>query len=165
MRKKILTTLAMMAFASTSFAAVTYDDEGVGFVGKGDVQIVYGWNNKQLQDNADLVQFRVNSTVVTEVSWECTNANNDNTQERERTTTNTIQGVFEEEARLRNQITGFNLNGWEGAATVSSDTEGPQLNSCPSGPWSLSTAAGDPEVISIMGGVQVSIDGTEWLDL
>ena len=53
-------------------------------------------------------------------------------------------------ARVRNQITGFNLNGYVGdpVVTSSSSTEGPPLNSCPSGPWTLTTAAGDPVEVS-----------------
>jgi hypothetical protein len=147
--------------------AVTFDPEsGNGFVGKGDVQLVYGWNNKALQDNAEVVQFRANSEVVTEVSWTCTNSNNQNTQERERTTTTTLQGLVESAARdKKNQVTGFFLEGFDGEPTDSSETEGNQLNSCPSGPWSLTTPAGDPEVISTSGGLQVSIDGDEWIDL
>src|ERR671918_1859956 len=42
--------------------------DGTGFVGKGDVQLIFGWNNKALQDNAGSVEFRANSTVVTETT-------------------------------------------------------------------------------------------------
>jgi hypothetical protein len=88
------------------------------------------------------------STVVTERTWICTNSNNQSTQERERTTTTSIQGVLESVARERNQITGFTLSGYDGTPTSSSTTAGNQLNSCPGGPWTLTTPAGDPEVIS-----------------
>jgi hypothetical protein len=158
-------TLALSAMVV--FAAVTFDPiTGEGFVGKGDVQLAYGWNNKALQHNADDVDFRANSVVVTEVSWICTNSNNENTQERERTTTTSIAGVVSSVARVKNQITGFNLTGYSGTPTESSTTEGNPLNSCPSGPWSLTTPAGDPEVVSSTGGgLEVSIDGDEWFPL
>jgi hypothetical protein len=136
-----------------------------GFVGKGDVQLIYGWNNKALQDNAAAVQFRASSEVVTERSWVCTNANNQNTQERERSTTTSTQGVVSSIARERNQITGFNLTGYSGTPTESSSTEGPPVNSCPSGPWSLTSPAGDPTVVSSESHVQVSRDGTNWFNL
>jgi hypothetical protein len=56
--------------AGAVFAAVTFDPEtGTGFVGKGDVQTAFGWNNKQLQDNAGLVQFR--ATTTSETTWTC----------------------------------------------------------------------------------------------
>jgi hypothetical protein len=166
-KKALVMGLAVcVAMVSVVYAAVIIDDEGIGFVGKGDVQLVYDWNNKDLQDNAEDVQFRMNSEVVTEVSWICTNSNNDNIQERERTTTTASYGLLESVARLKNQTTGFNLNGWdEDTFESSSFTDGPAINSCPSGPWSLTTPAGDPEVVSLIGGLQVSIDGIDWYDL
>src|SRR5215204_1584872 len=119
--------MLMGAFSlPTAFAAVTFDPTtGTGFVGKGDVQTALGWNNKQLQDNAGSLQFTFVSTTVTEVSWICTNDRNENTQERERTTTTDTSGVVSSVARERNQITGFNLNGFTGTPTTDSSTEGP----------------------------------------
>lgn len=86
--------------------------------------------------------------MVTEVSWVCTNERNENIQERERTTTTSITGVLSAAARERNQITGFNLTGYSGTPTENSSTEGNPLNSCPSGPWTLTAPVGDPEVVS-----------------
>jgi hypothetical protein len=164
--KSILAAAACAAAGYVAYAAVTIEDDGTGFVGKGDVQLVYGWNNKQLQDNAESVDFRVNREEVTEVSWECTNPNNEKVQERARTTTTSIAGVVSAVARERNQITGFDLTGYKGTPTIgSSVTEGPAVNSCPSGFWTLTTPAGVPEVVSSTGGLQVSIDGEKWVDL
>ncbi|MFN3514759.1 MAG: hypothetical protein ACK41C_17070 [Phenylobacterium sp.] len=159
-----LAAVSAALISSAALAAVTFDPAtGTGFVGKGDVQLVYGWNNKALQDNAGSVQFRANATTVTEVSWICTNSNNEQTQERARTTTTEVQGVVTSVARERNQITGFNLNGYSGTPTQSSETEGPPLNSCPSGPWTLTTPAGAPEVVGGgADGLEVSTDGTTW---
>jgi hypothetical protein len=78
-KKFIQATVALALCATvgiTCYAAVTIDLlTGEGFVGKGDVQLAFNWNNKQLQDNADGVSFSVESTVATEVSWTCTNTN------------------------------------------------------------------------------------------
>lgn len=157
---------AMAVTATVAFASVTFDPvTGTGFVGKGEVQTVFGWNNRALQSNADDVQFRSASEVVTEVSWTCTNSNNQNEQIRERTTTTTIAGVLSAVARERNQITGFILDGYDGDPTESSQSQGNQLNSCPGGPWSLTMPAGDPEVVSSTGGLQVSVNGMDWYDL
>jgi hypothetical protein len=167
-RSIILACAAVAVFATATLAAVNFDPgTGTGFVGKGDVQLVFGWNNKQLQDNASSVQFRSSSEVVTEVSWECTNTNNDNIQERARTSTTTVAGVLSAEGRdNKGKITGFILNGYDGDPTETSVTDGPELNTCPSGPWTLTTPAGDPEVIGVgASGLQVSIDGTAWADL
>jgi hypothetical protein len=151
--KRIAAAAAAAGFAlvlsAGSAMAYTFDSEaGTGFVGKGEVQLALNYNNKQLQDNAASLQFASVSTVVTERTWICTNSNNQSTQERERTTTTSIQGVLESVARERNQITGFTLSGYDGTPTSSSTTAGNQLNSCPGGPWTLTTPAGDPEVIS-----------------
>jgi hypothetical protein len=160
-------TAGLMMIATGAMAAVDFDPlTGTGFVGKGEVQEAFGWNNRQLQLNVDDVQFQVASELVTEVSWECTNANNDNVQERERTTTTSVQGVLESTARERNQVTGFILQGYDGEpVTGDSKTEGPQLNSCPSGPWTLTTPAGQPEVVSSTSTFQVSIDGENWINI
>jgi hypothetical protein len=159
--------LAIGLAASSAGAAVTFDPAtGSGFVGKGDVQLLFGWNNKSLQDKADSLQFRAATEVVSEVSWICTNTNNENTQEREQATTTTVQGVVSSVARERNQITGFVLTSYAGDVSVTTgSTEGPALNSCPGGPWTLSTPAGEPEIVSTEGGLQVSADGQEWLVL
>jgi hypothetical protein len=147
-----LALVACLAAAITSYAAVILDDNGNGFVGKGDVQTVFGWNNTQLQNNAAGLTFEYNadSIVVTERSWICTNTNNENTQERDRTTTTTMTVSHPESmiARVKNQITGFNLTAGVGTSSSSSSTEGPMLNSCPGGPWALTTPAGDPVEIS-----------------
>jgi hypothetical protein len=167
-KRSIFAAVAAVAvMATAAYAIVTFDPQtGAGFVGKGDVQLVYGWNNKALQDNAGSVQFRATSTVVTERSWVCTNDNNQTTQERERTTTTSIQGVLDEIARVKNQITGFNLTGYDGTPTESPPvTDGPPLNSCPMGPWTLTTPAGDPVPVSSTTVVEVSINGTDWFAL
>lgn len=160
--RKWTLALALVAIgAGMALAAVTFDpDTGTGFVGKVDVQLAFGWNNALLQKNASDVTFQATSTVVTEVSWICTNDMNENTQERARTTTTEIQGVVSNIARERNQITGFNLTGYSDTPTESSTTDGPPVNSCPSGPWTLTTPAGDPEVVSSSSDLQACFDGT-----
>jgi hypothetical protein len=159
--KKLCNLVVAAAFIATSvaaYAAVIIDDEGVGFVGKGDVQLVYGWNNAQLQANAESVQFRMSS--VDETTWECFNSNNQKTQERTHTTT--IGGLVSSVARLKNQYTGFNLNGYDGGSTTT--TDGPTLNSCPSGPWSYVEGSTVTETIG-GDGLEVSIDGVNWYPL
>lgn len=144
----LVATLSIIAFASVTFDPAT----GTGFVGKGDVQLLFGWSNKQLQDNAVNFTYNAQTVTVSEVSWVCTNDKNENTQERERTTTVTdsTTGVVSATARVKNQITGFNLTGFSSSSSTSSNTtEGNPLNSCPSGNnWSLTTPAGDADIIS-----------------
>jgi hypothetical protein len=161
---RILGVLSVLVLVVLGLAVASF--EGTGFVGKGDVQEVFGWNNKALQDNAWMVKFQAKSEDVTEVTWVCTNTNNDNIQERERTTTTTVEGLLSSTSRDRNQITGFILDGYDGAPTYGTPvTEGPAVDSCPSGPWTLTTPAGDPESVSSTVGLQVSINGTDWFDI
>lgn len=167
MNKLLIATGASLALISTAaVAAITFDPAtGVGFVGKGDVQYsLGGLNNAQIQ--ALPVSFTYSATSITEVSWVCTNTKNENTQERERTTTNSITGVVASVARVRNQITGYNLTGYVGTPTVTSSSEGPALNSCPGDPgnprgnggdaWTLTTPAGDAETVVSTGGLLVN---------
>lgn len=150
--------------AGIALAIVTFDPaSGTGFVGKGDVQEVFGWNNKALQDNANSVQFRVVTEEVTETTWTCDRDAGPQTQERARTTTTETQGVVSSVARERNQITGFNLIGYEGTPTTTSTTEGPAVGSCPTN-WTV-TVGPDTETISSETNFQVSNDGTNWFDL
>jgi len=165
--KKIAIVTGIAMFATAAYAAVTLDfnpETGEGFVGKGEVQEAFGWNNRVLQQNAAQVEFRYAGETVTEVSWICTNSNNDNIQERARTTSTKTEGVVSAEARERNQVTGFILAGYDGVPTGGDSTEGNQLDSCPSGPWTLTTSAGDPEVVSSTGGLEVGFGG-EWVSL
>jgi hypothetical protein len=51
-------TVAAFALAGAAAATVTFDfGTGTGFVGKGDVQSAFGWNNAALQANAASVSF------------------------------------------------------------------------------------------------------------
>jgi hypothetical protein len=161
--------MLVIGLMSTALGAVTFDAAtGTGFVGKGDVQLVYGWNNKALQDNAPSVDFRVSS--VSETTWTCSRPHpsqpgEEIVQERSRTTT--IQGLITTVARDNSKgkdgpVTGFNLGGYEGTSTESS--EGPAVGSCPSNPSGF-TYNDDAETTSAGGGIQVTRDGTTWIDL
>jgi hypothetical protein len=146
-----------MAFAVA--AAVTFDpDTGEGFVGKGDVQLVFGWNNKQLQDNAEDVEFRVD--LVSETTWTCSRTEPQE-QIRNRHRTTTTQGVLAHVERLRNQITGFVLMGFDGDPIVEVDGHAPQ--SCGGGGFTYDE---DSEETTVVGGsLQVSRDGIDWIEL
>ena len=155
-------------------SAITFDPAtGLGFVGKGDVQYTFGWNNAQLQSNAASVMFQVNSVEISESSWTChkfagQGGTNEIIQERSRTTTTSTQGVIAHAVRERNQITGFYLTGYLGGAAQSVETDGPALNSCPANPsgFTLLEAAGAPTVPTVGGGLETSKDaGANWTAL
>lgn len=114
-------------------AAVTFDAQtGTGFVGKGDVQTALNLNNKQLQDLSGTFAFSVSS--VTESTWTCTKVvglgnGGENEIVQGRSTSTTTQGVLASVERVRNQITGFHLTGYDGPATTV--TDGPAVGTCP----------------------------------
>ena len=156
---------AFMA-SSLAGAAVTFDAEtGEGFVPKADVQFTYEWNNKQLQDGAADVRFRVQSEEI--ITWTCSRTDPQE-QIRPRHRTVTSAGVATTVARENSKgkngsVTGFNLTGWDGDPVTESD--GHALESCGGGGFtfdegSLETEAGDGTAF------QVSRDGgSTWNDL
>jgi hypothetical protein len=60
----------MLLAAAGSASAYTLDASGLGWVGKGEVQSAYGWNNKAMQDNVSGVTFVYDSTSTFEVTCE-----------------------------------------------------------------------------------------------
>jgi hypothetical protein len=104
-----------LALASPAAAAVTFDPAtGAGFVGKGDVQLAFNWNNAALQKNASGVSFNYSSTDSYEAV--CTFTTGDGTRgERihnvDHKKTTSISSTVTYDTRVRNQITGFNLTG------------------------------------------------------
>ncbi|MEU0217673.1 hypothetical protein ABZ281_22310 [Streptomyces sp. NPDC006265] len=58
------TAAAVLVVAGPAAASVALDPAtGTGFVGKGDVQTSFAWNNKQLQTNSDGVSFTYATTT------------------------------------------------------------------------------------------------------
>jgi hypothetical protein len=148
-------------------AAVVLDLEtGVGFVGKGDVQSVFGWNNPALQANHAGVQFRIAMSM--ETTWTCSRPHPVKPEDivQERSSTTTLQGLLSSTARERNQITGFLLEGFDGTPT--SSTDGPAVGTCPSTHSDFTFDEESVEENGGGGGVQVKHPGFlggAWQDL
>jgi hypothetical protein len=169
-KRSIFAAVAAVAVMATSaYAIVTFDPAtGTGFVGKGDVQLVYGWNNKDLQNKANLPVFRAAAESVT--TWTCSKENPGH-PEREivqlRTNTTTTQGLISSVTRDNSKgkdgpVTGFALKGYSGEpATI---VTGDPVGSCPAIPSGFEYDNNAQEVV-IGGGVQVSINGTDWYNL
>jgi hypothetical protein len=97
---------------------------GAGFVGKGEVQSPFGWNNAALQANAAGVSFSYEATE--DYSATCTWVTGEGTRgERTHNVTHSkstsISSAVTYEPRQRNQITGFTLTGF-GATTETGET-------------------------------------------
>jgi len=123
-------------------------------VGKGDVQLALGLNNAQLQATADALEFTYESVTSVQTTWTCDRDGGSQTQERTNTLTTTTSGVASAVARVKNQVTGFNLTGFEGEPSVSSEKEGPAVGSCPTYWTAINLVQSDPVVQS--GGLYVN---------
>jgi hypothetical protein len=116
---RLVLIASLLLVAGTAFADVTINSEGVGFVGKGDVQSTFDWNNAMLQENAASVMFRMGSGSQG-AGWECSFTHpNDPTKDRieERSCTRSIDSQVSVEmrrgAKTAGQVTGFILGGFE----------------------------------------------------
>lgn len=163
MRKLICAVgfLSVFALGSGTAAAATFDSStGVGFVGKGDIQSLYGWNNQTLQAQADSVAFRYEAEAVLSTEWECTNPNTGNETVKTTTVTTTIRNGVSNVTRVRNQVTGFILTGWR-PPYVNNTVTAPNIapGTCPG--TSTLTGGPTPTENSSSAGLFAS-DGTGW---
>jgi hypothetical protein len=135
MRKITLAAAAALAVVSTAaFASVTFDSNtGLGFAGKGDVQIALGGlNNAQIQAQARSLAFSFNSVDAydAECYWETVTGKgsvivHDITVPKHQS----VSADVAYDARSRNQVTGFNL---KGLGNVVTDGSVPQVGgACP----------------------------------
>jgi hypothetical protein len=144
----VLGTVVLAGVVTTASAAMRAwhidDVTGVGFVGKGDVQLALGLNNKQMQDQANGLSFSYADVV--EYSIECqktvgSGATNYNSYERERS----VASGVAYDVRRSNQVNGFNLKEF----TSGSGDAAPVA--CPGG-WTQVPDT-EPEILSATGGV------------
>jgi hypothetical protein len=122
-----LAALAALILATTpALATVVFDVvTGNGFVGKGDVQDAFLWNNQQLQTNAPGLEFEVINTR----NWTATCIDSDGQFQTEngkfkklQNTTYSINSKPSSGAKVnsdprlnpQNMVTGFTLNGYRG---------------------------------------------------
>jgi len=116
-----LTAVVFLAFGNLSHAGIDYYPGVGGFIGKGDVQAAFGFNNKQLQDNAADITFTYVSTDVYEGTCSFSAGNSGVVQTKSRQITLGVDGTVESVSRKnsQDQVTGFIL----GAFTEGSEIE------------------------------------------
>jgi hypothetical protein len=142
--KKIMKTLAFAFIATIAVSSanaqslIDFNSEtGTGFVGKGNVQLAFNWNNAGLQNNAGGVTFQYHTQEKFSVTceWETVTGGKNSKVIPHAVTKNTVNNVNNQiayDARTRKQINGFILNGW--SSSSSSDNEAPVVgDSCPQG--------------------------------
>ena len=106
-----LAALALLATAAVASASVAVDN-GVGFVGKGDVQSALKWNNAAFDKGAPTLKFTTGAEkVIADYKMSCygSDAIGHRIISQPGTTTVTATPVFN--AGSGKQITGFNLTG------------------------------------------------------
>jgi hypothetical protein len=126
MRKYLIAAAAgvsTLALATAASATVTFDPgTGLGFVGKGDVQLVYGWNNAAAQRNIPSITFSYEKDVSYDATctWDTvTGGKNSKIITHIVTTSHTfaVSDAVQWDARVHNQIDGIFLTGL-GSETV-----------------------------------------------
>jgi hypothetical protein len=167
MQKKslVLALGALLASAAVAYATVTFNPAtGTGFVGKGDVQLAFGWNNAAAQRNARDVSFTYD--VHTSYVATCTFTTGEGTRgERihniDHHKTVGVNAVVQYDARTHKQVDGFFLNGF--GATTGESGEVPVVgapcmgNEGHDGVWSA------VEITSSGGGLYVNWNGNSVL--
>jgi hypothetical protein len=113
-------TLSAMAFAGPASASVTIDPAtGTGFVGKGDVQTAFGWNNAKLQEAGNLVFTSVsNETWEWDEVWDTGNGRQVTHHVNSKSISTSVSTSLADDNRVRNQVTGIFLNGFLGEPVV-----------------------------------------------
>jgi hypothetical protein len=166
MRKIALAAAAAFAVVSTAaVASVTFDPStGTGFVGKGDVQLVFGWNNAAAQSRSTSVTFKYQASTTYDVTIDFDTGNPLHNVTHHSVTQNTstaVTSAIASEARKTGQYTGWNLTGL-GATTTSGDPVPNVGDSCPNGNLgTCQVTAVTP--ISSVGGLYVTYGGNSVL--
>lgn len=172
MRKMMIAAAAALATVSTAaLAIVTFDyGSGTGFVGKGDVQLKYGWNDQALQSKAGGVSFFV--AKQEEYKFDCTftvevgreKVREPRTQNRGSTVAVNSSISFETRKNAQSKITGFTLIGL-GAETSSDGAVPVEGGRCPGGQFNDGVIS-DVELNSSEGGLFVKhTEGTYLLTI
>jgi hypothetical protein len=119
--KKVGVLFGSLAIAGAAFAAVSLDPlTGMGWVGKGDIQLAYGWNDKTIQTRSVEVDFEVQQQVTVAVTCQIEKRGvvEFKTASRNRSLSDTQDG----DPRVKNaRFTGYFLGGYKGQETASGD--------------------------------------------
>jgi hypothetical protein len=125
---------ACLAATVTAFALTTFSlTDGIGFVGKGDVQTPWGWNDQKLQANASTISFFYDSTSTVGYSAVCEFTTGEGTRgekvhevthKKEMTQALSSAVAYDTRKNNQNKVTGFKLSGFTGDA-ITVDSGGP----------------------------------------
>jgi hypothetical protein len=164
---------ASLLFSSAASAAVAVDDSGVGFVGKGDVQLAFGWNNAAAQANVNGVSFsyETDESYAVTCEWDTVTGGKNSKTIHHAVTNHKSQSVsagIAADPRKKGQWVGYNLNGFSGTPVVTGEASPNVGDSCPQGGGSSSSDPGENDAVvtavdieSTSGGLYVSFGGNK----
>ncbi|MBI2324294.1 MAG: hypothetical protein HYU87_04970 [Chloroflexi bacterium] len=171
MRIKITAAFAVVLLvftAAPALATVTFDPTtGTGFVGKGDLQVPWGWNNQTLQKQAANVTFSYARSDATDYTVTCewdtvTGGKTQTTIHHVVTNTKAVSDTVAYDvsstSRKNSQgtVTGFNLKGFGSSIVTTSGDPVPSVgDTCPNGGGGIVTAV-DLLASSSSGGLSAS---------
>lgn len=102
--------LGVLLFASSALAIVSLDADGNGFIGKGDVQTAFGWNNATMQKRHQDIKFEARNSA--DVEQDCKSGTGQNmTVSGERTGSKGLNAALASDSRKTGQYTGWNASG------------------------------------------------------
>lgn len=115
MKKAHVVGLALAGVIATSaaaLAAIEWTPENGGFVGKGDVQSAFGWNNATMQANSEAVSFVFESTggYSFECEWWTGPSHNRTHHVNTKTIEADVNAVVTGSRRITGQFTGWTLD-------------------------------------------------------
>jgi len=132
MRKLIILAISVIALAipAAGIASVTVDN-GVGYVGKGDVQSALKWNNADFDNKVAKLKFTAGTqSMSNQTRWQCSGGEQSRTSTVVQSRTVQTTQVLSSNGK---QITGWNLTGF-GFQYVSGGYSGaPYVGYCPAG--------------------------------
>jgi hypothetical protein len=123
---KTIFAACALALSTGAFAAVTFDPEtGTGFVGKGDVQSPFGWNNAKMQQRHDSITFTYGT--VSSLKQACKDQHGNPHEVVGYRVKVASVGSVEATSRPRGQLVGWDLTGF-GGASIDEDAGWTALN-------------------------------------
>lgn len=134
--KKTVLAATLAVVSTAALASVTfYPATGTGFVGKGDVQSAFGWNNAALQQNINGISFTYNSTVTYSATcyWVTGPVQNRHEHTVVHHKNTNVAGTVKWDARTHHQVDGIYLTGF-GDSVESGDDIPVVGGPCPGNP-------------------------------
>jgi hypothetical protein len=167
MSKRWILGAALAATATAALATVTFDaTTGTGFVGKGDVQLAFGYNNAAMQSQANNVVFTYTATTDTQYEVVCEwDTGNKKIVHHVQTTKKSLSASTVADVLKQNRnnpqgsLTGFFLKGY-GVTTVVTSGDGkapPKVgDGCP-GNSGLGAVTGVQLLSSVVGAGELTV--------